>query len=337
MTDANTTDAPVTDPASTDELLPEHPGGGEHEPDIGASAVAAVARTRAQGLHYYGQILGITVGPAGAGPAQPYLAPDRSVTPGPVPPVALAVVADLAMGSAVRAAVGAGRRLGTVSMSLHHLAPVVTAPVRPQASLVRLDAERANGLARADLTDATGSLVGAAQGWFMALPVPETMDLRLLPWELDELPPVPALASGDLREDERAAVDATVRAAERARARGTSVSAELTALDWDDSTGEGTARGRLRIGPEITNRVGHVQGGALYGIGLAAAARAVGPGFQPADGHWQFLRAGDGHLLVAEAEVTRRGRRAAFASVRLTADGRPVGTGQFAFRPATVG
>ncbi|MFP5370927.1 MAG: acyl-CoA thioesterase domain-containing protein, partial [Actinomycetes bacterium] len=266
------------------------------------------------------------------GPPAPYLAPDPAVTPGLVPPVSVAVAADLAMGSAVRAAVGAGRRLGTTSMTLHHLSPAVTAPVRTHASVVWLDADRRNGLARADLTDGSGTLVGAAQGWFMALPAPEGVTLRLLPWELPELPAVPDLAREDLRDDERAAVEATLRAAERARAHGTSVSAELTALGWDDAA-EGSARGSLRIGPELGNRVGHVQGGALYGIGLAAAARAVGAGFEPADGHWQFLRPGDGELLVAEAAVRRLGRRAAFASVHLTIDGTPVGAGSFAFRP----
>ncbi|MDP9461880.1 MAG: PaaI family thioesterase, partial [Actinomycetota bacterium] len=287
----------MTQTPSADQPRPGSPGVAEYEPDIEASAIAAVARTRAQGLHYYGQILGITASPPADGPRRPYLAPDRCVTPGPVPPVALATIADLAMGSAIRAAVGAGRRLGTTSMTLHHLRPVVTAPVQPDASVVWLDADRRNGLARADLTDATGALVGAAQGWFMALPVPEGVTMRLLPWELDELPAVPDLAPDELRENERAAVDATLRAGARASARGTSVIAELTALTWDD-TSDGTARGALRIGPELGNRVGHVQGGALYGIGLSAAARAVGPGFEPADGHWQFLRPGDGDLLV---------------------------------------
>ena len=322
----------MTRPASVDPAAQDVEGGTDREPDVRASAMRAVARTRVQGLHFYGQVLGMTVSPPAEGPPRPHLAPDRCITPGPVPPVAVAVAADLAMGSAVRAAVGAGRRLGTTSMTLHHLSPVVTAPVRTAASVVWLDADRHNGLARADLTDATGALVGAAQGWFMALPVPAGVNLRLLPWELRELPAVPDLVPEELREDERAAVDATLRAAQRARAHGTSVSGELTALTWED-TAEGAARGSLRIGPELGNRVGHVQGGALYGIGLAVAARAVGAGFEPADGAWQFLRPGDGELLVAEASVSRVGRRAAFASVQLTTDGRAVGTGHFAFRP----
>lgn len=316
----------------------------EDEPDIKSSAMAAVARTRAQGMHFYGQILGITPRPTGDGPVGPQLVPDRAVTPGPVPPVALAAVADLAMGSAVRAAVGRGRRLGTVTMTLHHLAPVVTAPVVPTARVVWLDEAQQNALARVDCIDASGALVAAGQGWFMALPVPEGVALRLLPWELDGLLPAGRLEPDDLEPHERAAVEATLRAAERARERGTSVSSELTALSWDDDAPAGTARGRLQIGPALANRVGHVQGGALYGIGLAAAARAVSSGrhgattsLTPAEGSWQFLSPGDGDELVAEATVSRVGRGAAFASVTLTVDGRAVGAGQFAFRPDDAG
>jgi acyl-coenzyme A thioesterase PaaI-like protein len=327
-----------------DAPLPDKAREVKHEPDIGASAIAAVARTRAQGMHFYGQILGITTRPPDGGPSGPQLVPDPAVTPGPVPPVALAAVADLAMGSAVRAAMGPGRRLGTVTMTLHHIAPVVTAPVVPTARVVWLDEKQRHALARVDCIDASGALVAAGQGWFMALPVPERVALRLLPWELDTLPPAGPLAPDELEPDERSAVEATLRAAERARERGTSVSAELTALCWDDDVPADNARGSLRIGPALTNRVGHVQGGALYGIGLAAAARAISTGGNggdtpptPAEGSWQFLTPADGDDLVVEATVGRVGRGAAFASATLSVDGRAVGNGQFAFRPGDAG
>jgi acyl-coenzyme A thioesterase PaaI-like protein len=303
------------------------------EPDVRAAALAAAARTRAQGMHYYGHVLGVTPLRTDAGPSRPHLAVSSAVTPGPVPPVALATVADLAMGSAIRSVVGAGRRLGTVSMTLHHLAPVVRAPVVPDPRMVWLDDEQVNGLARVDLTDAAGALVGAAQGWFMALPAPSGTALPLLPWERDELPAVAPLAEHDLTAAERAAVEATVRAAERAHRHRTSASAELTAPTWTDAA-EGSARGALRIGPEITNRVGHVQGGAVYGIALAAATRAVGAGLEPAEGHVQFLRPADGDVLTAVASTTRLGRGAAFAEATLTVGDRPVAAGRFAFRPA---
>ena len=327
------TDRPAPDPSPAD-----HRQAGGRVPDIEECAIGAVARTRAQGMHFYGQILGIIPRPADGGPRGPQLVPDPAVIPGPVPAVALATIADLAMGSAVRAVVGAGRRLGTVTMSLHHIGAVTVAPVVPTARVVWMDEERRHALARVECVDASGAVVAAGQGWFMALPAPGNVQLPLLPWERDELPAPPPVANGDLAPHERAAVQATVRAAGRARARGTSAAEELTAPSWDEGAPEGTARGSLQVGPELTNRVGHLQGGALYGIGLAAAARAVGreagddPPLVPADGSWHFLTPGEGDVLVAEATVRRAGRRAAFASVTLTVDGRDVGTGQFAFR-----
>jgi acyl-coenzyme A thioesterase PaaI-like protein len=297
------------------------------------AAVAAVARTRALGMHYYGHVLGVATSPAGR--PRPHLAPTRSVTPDVVPPVSLAAVADLAMGSALRAATTPGRRLGTVSMTLHHAGSDARPPIAADASVVWMDPEETQGVTRCDLTDAGGRPVGVAQGWFMGLPVPDGVRLRLLPWELPEPPEIAPLTYGELDADERAAVAATVEAAQRARDRGTSVSEELTEPAWSDPPAEGTARGTLMIGPALANRVGHVQGGAVYGIAVAAAARAVGPGLAVAEGHVQFLRPAAGTVLTAEARVTRRGRGAAFAEATLTVDDRTVATGLFAFRPAS--
>jgi acyl-coenzyme A thioesterase PaaI-like protein len=302
--------------------------------DVRTVAVRAVARTRALGMHYYGHILGITTSAAADGSPRPHLSPDPSVTPGDVPPVSLATVADLAMGSAVRAALSPGRRLGTVSMTLHHTCSAVPAPVATDASVVWMAPDESQGVTRCDLTDAAGRLVGVAQGWFMALPVPDGVRLPLLPWERVQPPQIEPLAYGDLDPLERAAVGSTVEAARRSRERGTSVSEELTAPAWSEAPAEGTAHGTVTIGPALGNRVGHVQGGALYGIALAAAARAAGPGLEVAEGHVQFLRPAAGEVLTAEGTVIRRGRGAAFAEASLTVDGRPVVTGLFAFRPA---
>ena len=87
----------------------------------------------------------------------------------------------------------------------------------------------------------------------------------------------------------------------------------------------------------MTNRVGHVQGGALYGIALAAAAHAVGPGMEVAEGHYQFVRPADGERIVVDGAVLRRGRSAAFAEATLTVEGRRVGATRFAFRPPIGG
>jgi acyl-coenzyme A thioesterase PaaI-like protein len=302
-----------------------------HVPDVDAAAVGAVARTRALGMHFYGHVLGVTTAPEG--PPRPHLSPHPAVTPGVVPPVSLAAVADLAMGSAVRAALGPGRRLGTVSMTLHHTHPGVTAPVATDAGVVWLAPDQSQAVTRCDLTDGAGRLVGVAQGWFMALPAPDGVRLRLLPWERDGAPHIGSLSTDDLDPGERDAVAATVEAGRRAAARGTSVSEELTEPTWTDAAPD-AAHGTLALGPAITNRVGHVQGGALYGIALAAARQAAGPGLEVAEGSVRFLRPGDGEVLTAEATVSRRGRAAVFAEACLTVDGRTVVTGSFAFRPS---
>ena len=296
-----------------------------------AAALRAAASTRALGMHYYGHLLGIASSRPDEGRPRPHLAPDPAVVPDVVPAVALAAIADLAIGSAVRAALGAGRRLGTVSLTLHHIGSAARAPVDAEPTLLWADPDTGDGLARCDLRDAHGRLVGAAQGWFLALPVPDGRQLPPLPWERESAPTIEALTEGDLDERERAAVTATLRAQERAEQRGTSTAEELTAPTWSESD-EGTAQGTLQVGPEVTNRVGHVQGGALYGIALAAAAHAVGPGMEVAEGHYQFLRPADGERIEVDGAVLRRGRAAAFAEATLSVEGRRVGVARFAFR-----
>jgi acyl-coenzyme A thioesterase PaaI-like protein len=314
---------------------PGQPAGGGD--DVLVAALRAVACTRALGMHYYGHLLGVASHRPDEGRPRPHLDPDPVVTPGVVPPVALSAIADLAIGSAVRTALGAGRRLGTVSLTLHHIGSSARAPVSAEPTLLWADPDTGDGLARCDLRDARGGLVGAAQGWFLALPVPDGRQLPPLPWEREPTARIDTLAEGDLDERERAAVAATLRAHERARARGTSIAEELTSPTWAEGTDEGTALGTFEVGPEVTNRVGHVQGGALYGIALAAAARAVGPGMEVAEGHYQFVRPADGERIVVDGAVLRRGRSAAFAEATLTVEGRRVGVARFAFRPPIGG
>jgi acyl-coenzyme A thioesterase PaaI-like protein len=285
-------------------------------------------------MHYYGHFLGITTRRPANGRACPHLVPDPAVMPGAVPPVGLAVIADLALGSALRARLGAGRRLGTVSLTLHHMGTDIRPPVTADADTVWVAPDPGEGVMRCNLTDTTGRTVGAGQAWFMALPIPEGRQLPLLPWEREGEPDIEPVTEADLDERERTAVEETLRAAERALERGTSVGEELTSPEWDAGAADGTASGVLSLGPSITNRVGHVQGGALYGIGLAAAAQALGPDMAAADGHLQFLRPADGERLVAEGTTLRRGRGAAFAESRLTVDGRLTAVGRYAFRPA---
>jgi acyl-coenzyme A thioesterase PaaI-like protein len=126
---------------------------------------------------------------------------------------------------------------------------------------------------------------------------------------------------------------ANVQAAHaRAAAAGTAVEDELVHLAWQRSE-PGRARGGLTIGPELGNRVGHLQGGALYSVAARAAGHALAEArWQLAEGSYQFLRPGEGRVLDAEATVLRGGRATAFVQARLAVDGKAVGAGLFTFR-----
>ena len=295
-------------------------------------ALAAVGRTRALGMHFYGHFVGLSgagAPPAGGAARLRLEGEPPGVGASAVSPVALATVADMAMGAAIRSRLEPGARLGTVTLSVHHPATAVAGPLDADAVVLEVAAD--HGAARCSIV-AAGRAVAQAQGWFAALPPPPDADMRLLPWERRKLPPIVVPSLDELNEQEAAAIRAARAAGERAAARGTAVSQEILAIAWDESADDRSS-GTLPIGPELANRARHVQGGALYGAAALAAAQALGaPGAVLADGHYQFLRPADGAVLTAEGSVLRRGRSVAFVEARLDVDGAAVGIGLFSFR-----
>lgn len=328
MTDSSQSATPNTDArsaaASTDAAAGD---------PILERALLAVGRTRALGLHFYGNFIGMSGRPVGLGTTR--LAVDGEPAgigaPG-VSAVALATLADLAIGSAIRSHVAVGARMATATLSLQHPTHPVVGPIFGLGEAAPIDGQQKSG--RCSLVDAAGRAVGYSQGWFAPLPPPSGWVPRPLPWERETVPPVPVPTEHELDASEVAAVAAARAAGERARERGTSISEELLHFRWHPVQ-EGHARGVLTNGPELANRVGHIQGGALYGAASLVAARALGvPLALLVDGHYQFLRIADGPLLHGEATVLRRGRLASFVEARLSVDGKTVGVGMFSFRSA---
>ena len=294
-------------------------------------ALLAVGRTRALGLHFYGNFVGISGSPAGLGTSR--LSTDGEPpgvgAPG-VSAVALATVADLAIGSGIRSHLEIGARMATATLSIQHPIEPVAGPILGLGEAEAGTGEQLSG--RAVLVGPDGQPVGYAQGWFAALPAPPGWVQRPLPWEYDVQPPISVPTLAELDEAEAAAVASALAAGQRARERGTSISEELLNFRWESAT-DGRAAGELTNGPELANRVGHIQGGALYGAAAIVAAKALGaPLSHLVDGHYQFLRIADGAFLHGEATVLRRGRLASFVESTLSVDGKAVGYGLFSFR-----
>lgn len=300
-----------------------------------ARALAAIAGTRTRGMHFLGHFVGITGRPAPAGTARLTLAAPAGPagTDGrerQLPLLAFSVFADLVLMSSIRSHVGAGARLGTVTLSIQHRR--ATVPGLPVLGVAQAPAPADGyGIAAGTFT-CGGEVVGQAHASAMALPAPPGRTPQLLPWERDPLPPAPAPLPGDLEPDEALFLANVQKAQARAASAGTPVEDELLEFTWAPSHPEGV-HGELAIGPELSNRVGHLQGGALYAVAARAAARALAGGnWDLAEGTYQFLRPGEGQVLTATASALRRGRSLAFVQARLSVDGVLIGAGSFAFR-----
>ena len=313
-------------------LTPSRNPASEADDPLLGRALDAVGRARALGLHFYGHFIGIGGRQAVDGRSEVWIEgePNESTSTG-ASPVALATLADLAIGAAIRSHLEMGCRLGTVTLSMQHPVAPVAGPIVARGDAAPCDGEIKPG--RCVLSTPDGTPVGNAMGWFAALPPPPGVVLALLPWERDPQPPVPIPTAAELDEQEAGAVAAARSAGERAHRRGTTISEELLHFDWRSSTVEGCASGELSIGPELANRVGHIQGGALYGAAALVATQALNvPSAALIDGHYEFVRPADGAILHAEGTVLRRGRLGAFVESRLAVDGKLVGAALFSFR-----
>jgi acyl-coenzyme A thioesterase PaaI-like protein len=302
---------------------------------VEARALEAIARTRTFGMHLLGHFVGVSGPPSPAGGVRLTLARSGGSVEAATratPLLAFCVFADLVVGSAIRSNLEAGVRLGTVTLSIQHRRLDVHGEVTGVGSAP--PPQDGYGTAQAVYT-VGDEVVGLAQGSAASLPAPSGRMPTLLPWERDRLPEVPRLMPADL-EPHEALFLANVRAADRrAAVAGTSVEDELLHLLWQPAE-PGTATGEVTIGPELGNRVGHVQGGALYTAAARAAGQALGvEGWHLGEGSYQFLRPAEGRTLGARATVLRRGRSMAFVQAHTEVDGVAVGTGLFAFRART--
>lgn len=288
----------------------------------------AVARTRAQGLHFWGRILGITAPPHGASAADP--TGPMILTASAADVTTVATLSDVGLGSALRAhhvAEGGGvLRLATTSLAIQHAGSTtgttdtVSRPITCTSGVSWIDPAGSRALMSATVSDDSGRLVASAQGWMAMLPVAPGTAVIPMPWEVQAVD-VEELAPGDLTEAEYAAADLGTQALARAAASGLPLAEELLGVSWTTDEDAKVLIGTLSTGPHLGNRVGNVQGGSLYGLAATAAARLAGPEHQLSDGSMQFLRPGTGGELRVTATMLRRGRTISFVDTTIEQGG----------------
>ena len=282
--------------------------------DIRRQVSLALAANRAPGFHYPGFLLGLTWPRVGENDLEEVMPdhPQARNVDGSTNLAAFCVLLDTALATASRLKSGGGVRQATV-----HLHEQFTgAPLRGESkALARFDGYAPGAATRQSLTSGTfhadGKITCHATGTFIVLPPPPGVNLGPLPWQRTGDAPVSPIAPGELKPEERAVMGACRSALRRAGQEHAFIEHFWGALPVITADG---ARCTVKIGAQHGNRVGHVQGGLLFGLG-AITARAAAPNHPQlsAIAAW-YISPGQGRALRIRSRRIHEGR--SFAAVR---------------------
>lgn len=281
-----------------------------------ARALKVLAIMRAHGAQFYREYMAIRAAPASRGICESVIMvePQTLGRGGFVASGALATLADVTLGSAIRTALPSGRRTATAGLTLQILREEPTGIVRARAETESVTSDTGFGHCR--LTDEKGRLLAFATGTFAIRSVPR--DGAWLPYSRDgaiTASSLPPLEPGQLATHERALLRHAEESLQTESPDGPY--GAYLGIEWA-RRGHDEASGIWHLGPHLWNRVEHVQGGAMFG-GLTVTALACLPDDMKArvvEQHVQYARPGRGERLRVQAAVLRRGQRLISAEAR---------------------
>lgn len=279
--------------------------------------LCALEAIRTPGFHFPGYFLDIH---------WPEVTPDRSrllMPDGPhlqnaageVDLLAICVLADVAVGTAARAADRTTERLSTIHLQLQFTGAARRGDIGAEARLLG----SAQGTALQQRFAAATLLardmpIGYVTGEFVALETPSNVTLGPLPWQRGS------------QACDRAADEATLTDAERDVLRFCDeqlVAGDRAFLErfWSAPPGQ-QADNEVRVatGVHMGNRVSHVQGGLLVGLAARVASTAAPPGMGLSNISAWYVSPGRGTLRV-RAEILHGGRNTALVRCVIVTDG----------------
>ncbi|MGZ5087567.1 MAG: hypothetical protein ACXWGU_10765 [Usitatibacter sp.] len=280
----------------------------------------AIALNRAPGFHFAGNFLQVSYDRVSRDDALIRLEPGPHCidADGQVNFGAVAMIADIALATTVREAIGSdSTRLATVSMHLQLTGAPIEGRLEGRGAFEAFIAGAAarQGLARVAI-DAGGRRVCFGAGAFMALAPPPGVTMH----------PVVMARERVTRPLEESELDAGERAilhhADAALAAGHGKSVFIERFwGYDVLRSENGAKGTMKNGAHVGNRVGHVQGGLLVGFGAATAVAALPATWSLASLTACFVSPGEGAYLHASAKVAHHGRETAVVQTEVTGAG----------------
>ncbi len=275
---------------------------------IRSQVLRGIAGNRNPGLHFPGYFLGLAWSNIGDSTARVTIAdgPHYINASGMVDISALAVLADTALGTAVRLQLEPGIRLATLRMHMQFTGTPAHGKVSATAHLLgsSTGSKLPQWMAAATLM-ANGQPVCHASGEFAALIPPPGVKLAPLPWEHPELPPIADLKTHDMKPNERLILRACERALSRTSTHASFIEHFWSGVPKRSATG---AANNVPIGLQIANRVGHVQGGISLGIAATSACAAAPHSMMLGGISAWYIGPGHGSGLRVRSRVVHKGR-----------------------------
>lgn len=302
---------------------------GAEMPTVVEQTMSDLALTRSTGVPFMARLMGVQSVPSGSARFALRFDPRRAALSAGVGMLDVAMLADLALGGALRTQVGSDRRMPTITLTLQLDAPVTHTDVSVRA----WDSEVAHGVggARGELVS-NGKVNGRCLATFV---VPEAgAESTAMPWEDGAAGrEASVMDAAELTPAER---DVVTSVGELARAGTRDGQSWTEALVAEACSAAATHPAGLRLRPTVAmvNRAGRVQGAVLFGLAWAAAVKSVGPAsVRTLSGHMEFVASADPHTPIAADPVLMRAtRQMFFVRSELRQDGRLVAAASFVFQ-----
>lgn len=229
---------------------------------------------------------------------------------------ALAVLADIALAANVRAGHTPASRLATVQMNLQFTGAPMTGRLHAASSLQGYveHITSLQGAAQVTVT-AHGKPVCYGTGTFMVLNPPKGVALHPMSHRKHSDPAVAPLAENELQRDERRVLE-IADAAIAAVHKGDAFIRRFWGFDTHPLT-KGAA-GKLKNGPHVGNRVGHLQGGVTMGLGIASAEAALPASWRLSAVSAWYISPGEGRVIKAKSKIIHHGRLTAVVRTEIT-------------------
>ena len=290
---------------------------------IRARVLQAIARNRVPGLHFAGHFLDIECQEI-AGDTARFAIPDgphcRDAN-GAVNIVALGILADNALATPTRSGATPGARLGTIHLQLQFTGAPVTGDLSAES---RLLGRSEGAIMQKSMSLATfyanGKPIAHGSGEFVLLDAPPDVTLAPRPWERErtEPPQTVPVDIGTLEPHECAILKTCNTALAKASPQATFIQHFWGGVPRRTAQG---ASSRVEIGPHIGNRIGHVQGGILFGLAATNACAAAPSAMMLSNISAWYISPGRGAALVVRSRVVHTGRTIAVVRTEIKTAG----------------